>query len=233
MMLDIDSLTAAYGSAQILNGVTLDVGEGEVVALLGRNGVGKTTLMKTTMGLVPATGGRVSLRGRDISGMPTHGIARAGISYVPQGRGIFDKLTVEDNLKMGLRANPSASAGIPAFILDRFPILADRRRQIAGTMSGGQKQQLAISRALCGDPKVLLLDEPSEGIQPNIVQDIGLFLRELVTTRKISVLLVEQNLGLVEAAADRFAIMVKGEIVHKGVPAELKDEALLQRYLSV
>ena len=233
MMLDIDSLTAAYGSAQILNGVTLDVGEGEVVALLGRNGVGKTTLMKTAMGLVPATGGRVSLRGRDISGMPTHGIARAGISYVPQGRGIFDKLTVEDNLKMGLRANPSASAGIPAFIFDRFPILAERRRQIAGTMSGGQKQQLAISRALCGDPKVLLLDEPSEGIQPNIVQDIGLFLRELVTTRKISVLLVEQNLGLVEAAADRFAIMVKGEIVHKGVPAELRDEALLQRYLSV
>lgn len=233
MMLDIDSLTAAYGSAQILNGVTLDVGEGEVVALLGRNGVGKTTLMKTAMGLVPATGGRVSLRGHDISGMPTHGIARAGISYVPQGRGIFDKLTVEDNLKMGLRANPSASAGIPAFIFDRFPILADRRRQIAGTMSGGQKQQLAISRALCGDPKVLLLDEPSEGIQPNIVQDIGLFLRELVTTRKISVLLVEQNLGLVEAAADRFAIMVKGEIVHKGMPAELKDEALLQRYLSV
>lgn len=233
MMLDIDSLTAAYGSAQILNGVTLDVGEGEVVALLGRNGVGKTTLMKTAMGLVPATGGRVSLRGHDISGMPTHGIARAGISYVPQGRGIFDKLTVEDNLKMGLRANPSASAGIPAFIFDRFPILADRRRQIAGTMSGGQKQQLAISRALCGDPKVLLLDEPSEGIQPNIVQDIGLFLRELVTTRKISVLLVEQNLGLVEAAADRFAIMVKGEIVRKGVPAELRDEALLQRYLSV
>jgi branched-chain amino acid transport system ATP-binding protein len=134
---------------------------------------------------------------------------------------------------MGLRANPSASAGIPAFIFDRFPILADRRRQIAGTMSGGQKQQLAISRALCGDPKVLLLDEPSEGIQPNIVQDIGLFLRELVTTRKIAVLLVEQNLGLVEAAADRFAIMVKGEIVHKGVPAELRDEALLQRYLSV
>ena len=233
MMLDIDSLTAAYGSAQILNGVTLDVGEGEVVALLGRNGVGKTTLMKTAMGLVPATGGRVSLRGHDISGMPTHGIARAGISYVPQGRGIFDKLTVEDNLKMGLRANPSASAGIPAFIFDRFPILAERRRQIAGTMSGGQKQQLAISRALCGDPKVLLLDEPSEGIQPNIVQDIGLFLRELVTTRKISVLLVEQNLGLVEAAADRFAIMVKGEIVRKGVPAELRDEALLQRYLSV
>ena len=113
-MLEIDALTAAYGSAQILNGVRLDVGEGEVVALLGRNGVGKTTLMKTAMGLVPATGGQVSLHGRDVTNMPTHGIARAGIGYVPQGRGIFDKLTVEENLRMGLRANPSASADIPA-----------------------------------------------------------------------------------------------------------------------
>lgn len=233
MMLEIDALTAAYGSAQILNGVRLDVGEGEVVALLGRNGVGKTTLMKTAMGLVPATGGQVSLHGRDVTNMPTHGIARAGIGYVPQGRGIFDKLTVEENLRMGLRANPSASADIPAYIFERFPILAERRQQIAGTMSGGQKQQLAISRAMCGAPKVLLLDEPSEGIQPNIVQDIGLFLRQLVTTTKISILLIEQNLGLVKGAADRFAIMVKGEIVHRGLPAELEDENLLQRYLSV
>ncbi|MGH6860454.1 MAG: ABC transporter ATP-binding protein [Phyllobacterium sp.] len=232
-MLRIDALTSAYGSAQILNRVDLDVGEGEVVALLGRNGVGKTTLMKTIMGLLPTTGGEVRLKDRGISKMPTHAIAKAGISYVPQGRGIFDKLTVEENLKMGLRANPSASADIPAYIFDRFPILGERRRQVAGTMSGGQKQQLAISRAMCGDPKVLLLDEPSEGIQPNIVQDIGAFLRERVTTKKISVLLIEQNLELVKAAADRFAIMVKGEIVKSGLPAELDNEELLQRYLSV
>ncbi|MBD8665680.1 ABC transporter ATP-binding protein [Rhizobium sp. CFBP 8752] len=232
-MLKVEALKSAYGSAQILNGIDLEVGEGEVVALLGRNGVGKTTLMKTIMNLVPATGGDVYMKDRAITGKPTYHIARSGIGYVPQGRGIFDKLTVEENLRMGLRANTAAVAAIPEFVFERFPILAERHRQLAGTMSGGQKQQLAISRAMCGDPRVLLLDEPSEGIQPNIVQDIGLFLRELVTTRKISILMVEQNLGLVKAAADRFVIMVKGEIVYGGHPAELENEELLQRYLSV
>lgn len=232
-MLNIDAITSGYGSAQILNGVDLTVRQGEVVALLGRNGVGKTTLLKTLMGIVKSTGGSASLAGENISGTATHLIAKAGIGYVPQGRGIFDDLTVEENLKMGLRANPSPSAEIPDYIYDRFPILNERRRQIARTMSGGQKQQLALSRAMCGDPKVLLLDEPSEGIQPNIVQDIGLFLRDLVTTRRICVLLVEQNLHLVKAASDRFAIMVKGKIVHSGVPEDLESEELLQRYLSV
>lgn len=232
-MLKINALTSAYGSAQILNGVNLEVGKGQVLALLGRNGVGKTTLLKTIMGIVAPTGGEAVVNGRATSSLRTHDIAKAGIGYVPQGRGIFDRLTVEENLKMGLRANPSASADIPAFVFERFPILNERRTQIAGTMSGGQKQQLAISRAICGDPKVLLLDEPSEGIQPNIVQDIGVFIRHLAETRDISVLLVEQNLGLVKSACDRFAIMVKGEIVHSGAPSELDDEELLQRYLSV
>lgn len=232
-MLTIDALTSGYGSAQILNGVDMTVKQGEVVALLGRNGVGKTTLLKTLMGIVKQTGGNASLTGQAISNVPTHTIARAGIGYVPQGRGIFDDLTVEENLKMGLRASPSPSADIPDYIYQRFPILKERRRQIAGTMSGGQKQQLALSRAMCGDPKVLLLDEPSEGIQPNIVQDIGLFLRDLVTTRRICVLLVEQNLSLVKTAADRFAIMVKGKIVHNGLPEDLESEELLRRYLSV
>lgn len=232
-MLAVGKLTSAYGSAQILNGVDLTVGKGEVVALLGRNGVGKTTLLKTIMGIVRPTGGEIRLEGRAISAMQTHEIAKAGIGYVPQGRGIFDKLTVEENLKMGLRANPSASATLPDFIFERFPILDERRQQIAGTMSGGQKQQLAISRALCGAPNILLLDEPSEGIQPNIVQDIGAFVRELAKTRAISVLLVEQNLGLVKSAADRVAIMVKGEVIHNGTPDELDDEKLLQRHLSV
>jgi urea ABC transporter ATP-binding protein UrtE len=232
-MLTVKALTSAYGSAQILNGVNLDVAKGEVVALLGRNGVGKTTLLKTIMAIVTPTGGEIVLDGRVTTNLRTHEIAKAGIGYVPQGRGIFDKLTVEENLKMGLRANPSASAGIPDFIFERFPILDERRHQVAGTMSGGQKQQLAISRAMCGDPKVLLLDEPSEGIQPNIIQDIGVFIRDLAKTRGISVLLVEQNLGLVKSAADRFAIMVKGEVVYGGAPAELDDEELLQRHLSV
>jgi branched-chain amino acid transport system ATP-binding protein len=232
-MLKVTALKSAYGSAQILNGVNLEVNKGEVLALLGRNGVGKTTLLKTIMGIVEPMGGEVFVDGRPATSLSTHNIAKAGIGYVPQGRGIFDKLTVEENLKMGLRANSSRSASIPAFVFERFPILNERRNQIAGTMSGGQKQQLAISRALCGDPKVLLLDEPSEGIQPNIVQDIGVFIRHLAETRDISVLLVEQNLGLIKSACDRFAIMVKGEIVHSGAPSELDDEELLQRYLSV
>ena len=232
-MLTIEALASGYGSAQILNHANLKVGKGEVVALLGRNGVGKTTLLKTIMGIVRPASGKTMLDGRLISNLRTHEIAKAGIGYVPQGRGIFDKLTVEENLRMGLRANSSASADIPDFVFERFPILHERRRQIAGTMSGGQKQQLAISRAMCGDPKVLLLDEPSEGIQPNIVQDIGVFIRHMAETREISVLLVEQNLGLVKSSADRFAIMVKGEVVYSGMPAELEDEEVLQRYLSV
>lgn len=232
-MLKIDALTSAYGSAQILNGVNLEVAKGEVLALLGRNGVGKTTLLKTIMAIVAPTGGRIDLDNREITACRIHEIAKAGIGYVPQGRGIFDKLTVEENLRLGLRANVSSSAEIPDFLFERFPILNERRQQIAGTMSGGQKQQLAISRALCGDPKVLLLDEPSEGIQPNIVHDIGLFIRELAQARGISVLLVEQNLGLIKTASDRFAIMVKGEVVHHGAPDELDNEELLQRYLSV
>ena len=232
-MLAVKALTSAYGSARILNGVNLELAKGEVLALLGRNGVGKTTLLKTLMGIVRPTGGEIRLEDRTINVLRTHDIAKAGIGYVPQGRGIFDKLTVEENLRMGLRSNPDSSAGIPDFIYERFPILHERRRQIAGTMSGGQKQQLAISRAMCGNPKLLLLDEPSEGIQPNIVHDIGVFIRELAQTLGITVLLVEQNLELVKGAADRFAIMVKGEVVYGGAPAELDDEELLQRYLSV
>jgi len=232
-MLTVKALTSAYGSAQILNGVDLVVGEGEVVALLGRNGVGKTTLLKTLMGIVAPTGGETILTDRQMTRLRTHEIAKAGIGYVPQGRGIFDKLTVEENLRMGLRGNPVATARIPDLVFERFPVLYERRRQIAGTMSGGQKQQLAISRAMCGAPRVLLLDEPSEGIQPNIVQEIGVFIRDMAETQGLSVLIVEQNLGLVKSASDRFAIMVKGEVVYGGVPAELDDDELLQRYLSV
>ncbi|MBV2186788.1 MAG: ABC transporter ATP-binding protein [Rhizobium sp.] len=232
-MLTVHALTSAYGSAQMLNGLSVEIGRREVVAILGRNGVGKTTLMKSIMGIVAPTGGAIRLDNRDLTGIATHDIARAGIAYVPQGRGIFDKLTVEENLRMGLRANANQSATIPDFIYERFPILHERRAQIAGTMSGGQKQQLAISRAMCSDPKILLLDEPSEGIQPNIVDDIGTFIRHLIETRDISIILVEQNLGLVKRAADRIAIMVKGQVAHTGLPADLEDEGLLQKYLSV
>lgn len=232
-MLSLSTVSSAYGSAQVLNGASLSVQAGEVLALLGRNGVGKTTLLKTIMNLVAPTGGELMLDGRRLNGLQTHEIARAGVGYVPQGRGIFDKLTVLENLEMGLRCNSNSKAVIPPLVYERFPILHERRSQVAGTLSGGQKQQLAISRALCGGPKILLLDEPSEGIQPNIVQDIGAFIRHLVETQNIAVLMVEQNLNLVKGAASRFAMMVRGEIVHEGAVPELDDENLLQKYLSV
>jgi urea ABC transporter ATP-binding protein UrtE len=232
-MLSLSTVTSAYGSAQVLNGASLSVQAGEVLALLGRNGVGKTTLLKTIMNLVAPTGGELMLDGRRLNGLQTHEIARARVGYVPQGRGIFDKLTVLENLEMGLRCNSNSKAVIPPLVYERFPILHERRSQVAGTLSGGQKQQLAISRALCGGPKILLLDEPSEGIQPNIVQDIGAFIRHLVETQNIAVLMVEQNLNLVKGAASRFAMMVRGEIVHEGAVPELDDENLLHKYLSV
>ncbi|MDA4848689.1 urea ABC transporter ATP-binding subunit UrtE [Hoeflea poritis] len=232
-MLTVQHLTSGYGSAKILNGVNLDLGSKEVVAILGRNGVGKTTLLKTVMGIVATQSGTTELKGQNITKLPTHDIAKAGIGYVPQGRGIFDKLSVKENLRMGLRSRPDGSDEIPEYIYEKFPILLERSGQLAGTLSGGQKQQLAISRALCGDPKLLLLDEPSEGIQPNIVQEIGSFVRELVERRDISVLIVEQNLELIGLAADRFEIMVKGELVHRGLTSELNNEEMLKEYLSV
>jgi len=232
-MLKVEQLTGGYGSAQVLNGVDLNVNTKEVVALLGRNGVGKTTLLKSIIGVLPPKGGKVLIDGEPVERMPTFAVARRGISYVPQGRGIFDKLSVEENLQIGLRACRKRSDSIPDFIYERFPILHERRQQQAGSMSGGQKQQLAISRALCSDPKVLLLDEPSEGIQPNIVQDIGRLLRELVAEREMAVVVVEQNLELVRQACDRFCIMVKGQIVHSGDKSGLDDEELLTTHLSV
>lgn len=232
-MLKVKQLTSGYGSAQILNGTNIELRNKEVVALLGRNGVGKTTLLKTIMGIVPSTSGSVFFREQDIAALPTFVVAKLGIAYVPQGRGIFDKLSVEENLRMGLRAATTPTDEIPSFVFEEFPILAERRNQISGTLSGGQKQQLAISRALCSDPQILLLDEPSEGIQPNIVHGIGSFIRGLVDERDISVLIVEQNLELIQLASDRFEIMVKGEIVHSGANTDLSNEEMLKKYLSV
>lgn len=232
-MLKVEKLTSGYGSVKVIDDLDLQLGTCEVVALMGRNGMGKTTLLKSLMGIVRAQSGRILLDGEDITASRTHEIARMGLGYVPQGRGIFDKLTVEENLRMGLRARADGSDEIPAYLFKTFPILDERRKQLAGTMSGGQKQQLAISRALCSDPKILLLDEPSEGIQPNIVDEIGAFIRNLIEERSVTVLLVEQNLDLVAHAAGRFLMMEKGKIVHAGETAELQDETLLQKYLAV
>ena len=232
-MLNLQKVTAAYGSAQILNGIDLSVNEGQIIALLGRNGVGKTTLLKSIMNIVTPTGGTINFKNSNITQLPTHQIAKSGIAYVPQGRGIFGKLSVEENLQMGLRACSDNKAKIPEFIYQKFPILFERRTQLAGTLSGGQAQQLAISRALCNRPSMLLLDEPSEGIQPNIVQQIGDFLKDLAKEQGIAILIVEQNIGLIQNACEHFHIMVKGEIAHSGTSNELDNETLLEKYLSI
>ncbi|WP_421577434.1 urea ABC transporter ATP-binding subunit UrtE [Shinella sp. M31] len=231
-MLDVNDLRAGYGSTEVLQGVTLSVRKGEVVSILGRNGVGKTTLMKALIGLNRPWAGQVALSGSAVAGLPPEKIARSGLAYVPQGRGIFHKLSVMDNLTMGTRARRDRSATVPAEIFEMFPILAERRNQLGGTLSGGQQQQLALGRALAAAPDFLLLDEPSEGIQPNIVQMIGDILRKLAAEKGLGVLLVEQNLDLGLSAADRVLFMEKGRIVHESAPQTLEEETL-HRYLAI
>lgn len=231
-MLDVNDLRAGYGSTEVLQGVTLSVRKGEVVSILGRNGVGKTTLMKALIGLIRPWAGQVALNGKAAAGLPPERIARAGLAYVPQGRGIFHKLSVIENLTIGTRARRDGSATVPAEIFEMFPILAERRHQLGGTLSGGQQQQLALGRALASAPDFLLLDEPSEGIQPNIVQMIGDILRRLAAEKGLGVLLVEQNLDLGLSAADRVLFMEKGRIVHESTPGTLEEE-MLHRYLAI
>jgi urea ABC transporter ATP-binding protein UrtE len=230
-MLEIADLHAAYGPVPVLAGVDLKVARGEVLALLGRNGVGKTTLMRSIIGLLRPSRGSARLDGGLLTGLHPHQIARRGLAYVPQGRGIFAKLTVRENLLIGTRAGRGAE--IPGEVFEHFPILRERVAQAGGTLSGGQQQMLAIARALCSRPKLLLLDEPSEGVQPTIVQEIGSLVRDIVERSGIAVLLVEQNLDLALQTAHRCAFMEKGRIVHEGAPQELKDETILTRYLAI
>jgi urea ABC transporter ATP-binding protein UrtE len=230
-MLEIADLHVAYGPVPVLAGVDLKVARGEVLALLGRNGVGKTTLMRSIIGLLRPSRGSARLEGDVLTGLLPHQIARRGLAYVPQGRGIFAKLTVHENLLIGTRA--AGGAEVPGEVFEHFPILKERIGQAGGTLSGGQQQMLAIARALCGRPKLLLLDEPSEGVQPNIVQEIGKLIRDIVERSGIAILLVEQNLDLALQTAHRCAFMEKGRIVHEGAPQELEDETVLRRYLAI
>jgi urea ABC transporter ATP-binding protein UrtE len=232
-MLKATNISASYGPVPILTGVTISVTRGEIVVLLGRNGVGKTTLMRTLIGMLKPSAGRIEFDGCDITGRPPHWSARLGIAYVPQGRGIFPKLTVKENLIIGTRARADGREHVPEKVFHYFPILKERRNQLGGTLSGGEQQMLAIARALCGVPRQLLLDEPSEGIQPSLVQAIGAFLRDVVRDTEIGVLLVEQNLELAFGVASRCVVMEKGRIVHEGRPEEFRDEALLRKYLAL
>lgn len=224
-MFEVRNLRSGYGILPILHDVSFTIEAGETLALIGRNGVGKTTLLRSLMGLLQPSAGEILLKGETLVGQAPHRLARAGIGYVPQGRGIFPKLTVEENLHSGLRARRDRTRTIPEDVLDLFPILRERFRQPGGTLSGGQQQMLALARALCGEPRLLFLDEPSEGIQPSIVQQIGELLKLFNRDMSIAVLLVEQNLELVSRAASRCLVMQKGRIAGGLSPEDLKSEA--------
>jgi urea ABC transporter ATP-binding protein UrtE len=232
-MLSIQNVHAAYGAVPVLLGVDLELRSGDILVLFGRNGVGKTTLMRALIGLLKPFRGRIEFDGRDITGQPPHRIAKAGIAYVPQGRGIFPKLSVNENLRIGTRARQEGNDTVPERVFEYFPILKKRGEQAGGTLSGGEQQMLAFGRALCGNPKLLLLDEPSEGIQPNIVHQLGTIIRQLVDRTSVSVLLVEQNLDLGLRIGTSCAVMEKGRIVHQGSPQDFHDEAMLRRLLAI
>ncbi|BAM03382.1 urea ABC transporter ATP-binding subunit UrtE [Phycisphaera mikurensis] len=230
-MLEATDIDFSYGGVRALSGVSLAARAGEILCVTGRNGVGKTTLMRCVMGLEKAAGGSVTLDGVDVTKLAAEKRAAAGVALVPQGRMIFPKLTVEENLRIGLQARRDGVKKIPAEIYDTFPILRDFLKRKGGDLSGGQQQQLAIGRAMAGGPKAMLLDEPTEGIQPNIIQEIGRVLQRLAAGG-MAVVLVEQYLDFVKEIGDRVAVMNRGSVVASGDMSVLTPE-LEREYLGV
>jgi branched-chain amino acid transport system ATP-binding protein len=232
-MLSVADLRVAYGQTPALTGVSLAVQAGEIVSIIGRNGVGKTTLMKTIIGLLRAGGGAITLGGEDITRLPAYERARRGIGYVPQGQMIFADLTVEENLLIGADLNRAGARGLIEEVLEEFPLLRERYRQRGGTLSGGEQQMLALGRALVGGPKVLLLDEPSEGIQPSIVQEMEAKIAAINRARGLAIVLVEQNIEFAAALARRVYVMEKGRIAREISPEHVMDEDIVRDYLAV
>ena len=230
-MLTVNNLSFSYGEVQALRNISIDVPQGQIVSIMGRNGVGKTTLMKNIVGLLKPSAGTIMFENQGIEKLPAHKRIRVGIGYVPQGRMIFPKLTVTENLRVGLVARQNGKI-IPDEILDLFPILQEMRNRMGGDLSGGQQQQLAIARALVTDPKILILDEPTEGIQPNIIQQIGQVLTQLVEQQQMTILIVEQYLDFVREFCQHFYIMNRGEIVANAETEGLTQE-IVREYLSV
>jgi len=231
-VIKIESLNQFYGESHTLWDVDISIKQGECICLMGRNGVGKTTLLKSIMGLLPMASGSMLFEGEEIAKLPAERRAKLGIGYVPQGRDVFPQLTVEENLRIGLGARRTKSKEIPEKIFELFPVLKQMMNRRGGDLSGGQQQQLAIGRALVIDPKMLILDEPTEGIQPNIVHDIGSILLKLNQEEGITILTVEQKLPFARRVGQRFILMDRGRKVAEGDMPDL-DEKLIQQYLTV
>jgi urea transport system ATP-binding protein len=223
--LHVTGLNQFYGGSHILRDLSFEVPAGKVTALLGRNGVGKTTLLKTLMGLVPARSGEIRFGGKALTHAAPYERVRAGIGYVPQGREIFPRLTVAENLEMGLATQPRG-ARVPARILEMFPVLGQMMRRRGGDLSGGQQQQLAIGRALAMGPRLLILDEPTEGIQPSIIKDIERAIRALAATGEMAILLCEQYYDFARSLADQYLVMERGEIIARGAGADMERDGV-------
>ncbi|MEM6889807.1 MAG: urea ABC transporter ATP-binding subunit UrtE [Pseudomonadota bacterium] len=229
-MLNIQSLRASYGESEILHSLDLTVKPGEIVAIMGRNGMGKTTLMKTLMGIIPERGGTVSVGDTSITGLKSHQRVANGIAYVPQGRMIFSAMTVKENMETGLTVTGQKT--VPDDIYELFPVLLEMKDRRGGNLSGGQQQQLAIARALASNPKVLLLDEPTEGIQPSIIRDMARTLRQIRDQKGLSIVVSEQVLSFALDVADRVMVIENGTFVHDS-PRDGIDEAKVSKFLSV
>ena len=228
VMLEVQDLNQFYGGSHILRDLAFEACMGEVTVLLGRNGVGKTTLLKSLMGVVPLKTGSVKLDGVDLTRAPPYERVRTGVGYVPQGREIFGRLTVEDNLRMGLATRPGGTA-IPPELFELFPVLQQMLQRRGGDLSGGQQQQLAIARALAAGPKLLMLDEPTEGIQPSIIKDIGRVIRMLADRKTMAIVLVEQYYDFAAELADQYLVMERGQIVARGRGADMAYDGVRQR----
>jgi branched-chain amino acid transport system ATP-binding protein len=233
MMLDVQGLRTGYGRIPILNGISFAVGEGEFIGILGHNGMGKTTLLRALMGFLPATGGRVHFAGGDVTAVEPHRRARLGLGYVPQGREIFPGLTVYDNLRMGCSKQGGAEQDTIATVLEQFPRLKPLLERVGGALSGGEQQLLAIARCLCGKPRLVLLDEPTEGIQPSIIDEIVDILQRLRQTSGLTMILVEQNLDFIAALSQRILIIQKGKITREVQPGDLGDASLVGEFIGI